>query len=552
MSYPSHQQFTYDYGRMLGLVGEYQKALPYLANVQHFSEDAAYNYAVVLEKTTPEGGCLTEVFDICQRLASKGHLDAACSLVALALDNKAPNDYQSLITYKGYVNNSIKAALLRKKRQGPDDNISKAYNALRNLYTRNKSLFYNESVRAIDFSEKAYLFNPLNPELKLVYAADLKDIGEYQQALEHFLSLQQSGHPVILNSIGSCYDFLAKQAETPSKSDELVGQALAYYNQEVQGIHSPHRAKAAFNIYSLSIQNRITPLEDGEIVNLLQIAADGGDEDALNDLGAGYMGAMYGLSQDLMQAENLLRKAIAQGCPTAKINLMNILNTIQGSSEIKEEARQLYAELWREHPEEFKKYLVKIIQSIQKVFLESEHEGSEEEKEEDESGQHKPKYEPSVSASLTASSSTEEEYTEEDWKKYEGKEKTTTTSLQQEPQQSSVMSKTEIQQQEEQQRLQRKYERMMGRVENLRTKKQAKYRKIQTLIGQHINAFGGGVKKGKTSGSGLRVEIGGAHSGLHQPHGSNGTQIDRGALKSMTTTMQRKTELSAKVGDGMK
>jgi|GEM_PF-3392476 len=274
------------------------------------------------------------------------------------------------------------------------------------------------------------------------------------------------------------------------------------------------------------------------MVRLLEIAIDGGDEEALNDLGAAYLFGAYGLTPNMEKAEDLLRKAMTQGCQKAKMNLMS-LKFEQKSPEDKEEACKLFQELWGENTQKFKDFLKMWIPSIKGALKSSDEEGFGEEEiyaqemaSEDEKNeadlQDLSDHQVISNSSTSPLSSDEEKYPEDYWKQY------ITQSINQEieetPQSSVIiLTRKEKEQQEEKERLQRKFERLSTRVEALRLTKQAKYRKIKTLMNQHIEAFGGAVKNGK--GSGRRVEIGNIHSGFHQPHKAD---IKGGALKNLT------------------
>ncbi|MGV8948982.1 MAG: hypothetical protein ACOH2E_06450 [Candidatus Paracaedibacter sp.] len=546
---PSNQEYTYDYGRTLNLIGQYEKALPLLSCAQNYSDDAACDYASVLFELTPAEGGLTEVVDIFFKLASKGHLDAACRLVYLAVADRISYELQDLIVYKSYLEKAIEQEKASKKK------IAKGYYYLRSLYTQAKWLFdKQENLQKIDLSKKAYESNPQDLDIKFVYAQDLKDSGRYQEALDHFLSLQKSEYPLIWNTIGTCYDLLAKdiQAINPDKSRKFMREALQYYQKQLEENNSVQKALAAFNIYCLSLQNRIEPLTNEELVRLLEIAADAEDEEALNDLAVAYLCGLYGLSPDHVKAERLLRIAIAQGCQEAKLNLMD-MKFREASLESKHEASQLFNELWAEDTQKFKYFLEGWIASVYHMLLNldekvDENEGmdaqemkSESEKDGSRSEQAELINHQVTSASLTPTSSIdvesdEEEYPEELWKQYvilplsheiEGSLQLPVVLLTQE----------EKEQQAGKERLQKKFERLSSRVEALRGTKQTKYRKIKTLINQHIRAFGGGVKNGK--GSGRRIELGSMHSGFHQPHKAD---IKGGAFKSLTTTMYNSSQ----------
>ncbi len=547
---PDNQKITYDYGRMLSLIGQYEKALPLLSCVQNFSDDAAYNYASVLSELTPEEGDLSEVAGIFFKLASRGHLDAACKLVYLAVKDRISYEPQDLKVYKVYLEKAIEQEKRRK------DKIAEGYHYLHNLYGKAKWLFDDqEDLQRIDLSEKAYKSDTENLNIKFAYAQDLKDSGRYQEALDHFLLLEKAGYDVILNSIGACYDLLAKEIQESNlaKSRELVQKALHYYQNQIgEEANTLHKGLAAFNIYSLSRQNRIEPLPNEELVRLLEIAADAEDEDALNHLGAAYLADFYGLTPDHVKAEYLFRKAIAQGCQIAKLNLMD-MKFREKSLEGKLEASQLFNELWADDTQNFKGFLEVWSKSVSHMLQSLDEEGDEKEGIDTQETKGEGERDGSISqqaalvdhqispASLTPTlpigeDSEEEEYSEEPWKQW------AVPPLSQEVEGSPqlpviLLTREEKEQQEEKERFQRKFERLSARVEALQGTKQTKYRKIKTLMNQHIQAFGGGMKNGK--GSARRIEVGGTHSGFHQPHKSD---IKGGALKSLTTTMHNSSQ----------
>ena len=547
---PNNQEYAYDYGRTLSLIRQNEKALPLLSHTQHFSDDAACNYASVLFELTSEEDDLTEVVSIFSKLASKGHLDSACKLVYLVVKDRINCDFQTLKFYKVYLEKAIEQEKKRK------DKIANGYQYLHNLYGKAKWLFdQQEGLQKIDLSKKAHESNPQDLDIKFVYAQDLKESGCYQEALDHFLSLQKSGYPVVFNTIGACYDLLAKeiQGNNTRKSRELTQKALQNYRKQMKDeTSSPQTALAAFNIYCLSRQGRIDSLPHEEIVRLLEIAVEGEDEDALNDLGVVYLLGFYGLTPDHVKAEHFFRKAIAQGCQQAKLNLMD-MKFREESLEAKREASQLFNELWAEDEQKFKGFLQGYISSVSDILESSDGEGDEKEgidtqemKSEDErdgssSQQTELVDHPVVSASLTPTlsigeESDMEEYPEEPWKQWPVP--SMNHEIEGQPQLPVVLlTREEKEQQREKERLQRKLERLSARVEALQSTKQAKYRKIKTLMNQHIQAFGGDVKNAK--GSGRRIEIGSVHSGFHQPHKSD---IRGGALESLKDCFNENTK----------
>jgi len=340
---------------------------------------------------------------------------------------------------------------------------------------------------------------------------------------------------------------LAQQAKKPTEIRKLIQNALAYYQKEVEANGSDKKI-AAFNIYCLLRQERILPLFQGSLLYYLQMAADGGDEQALNDLGIAYQYGFFDLDQDPEVAEQYLKKAVNQGLPAAKINLMNI-KFMQRSEKDHEEGIRLYNELWEALPETFHAYLKGFIESAESALNEVDkddfsQETGEAKEEKAENGLIFQESKDSEGLSgFLSTPSTEEEVP--GLKEVERLVSALSLKQQEELPQSPVpvLTKRQKKEQEEKNRFQKKYQRLMESVENLRGKRQVKYRKIQAIMGQYVDAFGGAVKNAK--GSGRRIQLGSAHSGFHQPHGWDGSEMKGGALKSVASTMQQSHESSS-------
>ena len=64
-----------------------------------------------------------------------------------------------------------------------------------------------------------------------------------------------------------------------------------------------------------------------------------------------------------------------------------------------------------------------------------------------------------------------------------------------------------------------------------------KYRDIKKILKEAIGLFGGHIKN-HNGGSGVNYQIGNQHGGFHKPHGRDGNQFDKGALKNVINDIQ--------------
>ncbi len=332
------------------------------------------------------------------------------------------------------------------------------------------------------------------------------------------------------------------------QSSKLAHKAYEYYLKQIKdpqkGIDEDthyYRTHAAYNMFALSFHKRIDPFSDAENVNYLQIAADGGHGQALNHLGAAYFSGLYNLGQDSRRAEKLYKKASTKGYLTAKINLM-MLQFRKKSIEATAEGNTLFNELWTEASGIFKPFLENLILSVTNQLEEVENESSEEDDSEGEDSYSQlindiEKEEKLVQQRVENDLVTNEEYPTTEEKKQILSLKFLKKESKEPEQEPIKLTKKEKEHLEEKEQLLRKCERMAARVEALRSKKQTKYRKLHTLMNQHIEAYGGGVKNAK--GSGRRIKVGGTHSGFHKPHKAD---IKAGALRSLTDVMEMSSQ----------
>jgi TPR repeat protein len=512
---PKNLSAITDYGRILGLIGQYSKAKKYLEQVKNRDDKVSYNFACALIKEVEEREMPAEALEILQRLAGRGELVAFSALAKFVIEEKINLDLEAL-------QKSFEIGIQREE----DPNIiSLAYLSLYLLRCRENSL---PSVikQNIDLLKKALHYDSGNIEAKLAYAKSLKELGDFDQALQYFLEIERSEGTVVFNDIGACYDLKAlSQINFPKRSLSLEKKAYRYYLKQLEAGESKDRSIAAYNLACLHFQkkaglNEETPL----VLKYLEIAAAGKVREALNDLGTAYHFGLYGAEVDLEKAKYFYQEAIKEGEVRSKINLGILLCLEESFTKESDQAHSIFIELFHENENiaiEWVDRIMAIIRSASKVkeenpkepFLLNEKEPVSVEVEREQG-----------SDVLTAP--TENIAKPNIAKTLKKVSKNTPVTP---PKNLSRLSRTsplkETIDEDESQKYHKKVARLMGKLEALKSSKQHKYRKVKTLIGQFIQTHGGHLKGGK--GSGQRLKVGGNFSGFHRPHG---TDLKGGAL----------------------
>jgi TPR repeat protein len=522
---PCKQDDFNSYLRILGKLEDYETAISVLDTVQDMDDQLKFAFVYPLTRKVPTQRNLTKAVEILSQLASQSHIKAACELITLDTEGIILNDTETLSVYKSNLENIINEKCLTIKSQEHKEEIAKAYMCLHKLHSKAPNLFFED---ALILSGKVLKFDPKNKQAQCNHAMALYSNRDYQKALNYYLPLQKENYPGLFNNIALCYEGLYEQPQiNPRAKKEYADKALKFYQKELEFGDSTTKGMAAYNIHCISRLNMIAPFSNERLVELLQIGVAGGSKYACCDLGLVYRTGDLGLEPNLAQAEILLRQSSDMGCWEGKINLLQT-KLCQYTSEAVNEVNQLCEDLWKDHPDELKEYLMKIIPGIEDALNESEPgtlkvEFHLSQKEKDETTENTP---PQNGDTSPISEGFKDFDTREEQKSVQ------TQPIIQHQQIVPTRSKQQRIEQEEKERLQRKFERLMKRVENLSDKSQVKYRKIQTLMGQQINCYSGAVKNSK--GSGRRIQIHDIHTGYHQPHTSD---MNGGALNSMKKLM---------------
>lgn len=487
----SDLQIVYDYGRALLLAGKPQEAFPYLEQSKDLNDDAYCNYALCLYHLNKGKGTPREAIEIFKNLTLKGNHHGIICLAKFVYEDET--DFDLVLLTK------LLEDVARKSKVSKDK--VDALLALYNLYDQIKE---NLKDKKLSLVEKALDLDPGRDETKLLYAKELKKSGRYEEALKYYQELQEQGYYSVYNDIGACYDLMSKQSSEPDKVILFAQQALEYYLKQVEDRSHPDTVVAAYNIYALKLQGRLNEKSgDEELLKYLQMAAEGGDEDALCDLGSVFLIGKYGLEIDIDKAESYYRLAISKGNATAKLNLISLKIFAEMTEKDKEEVKQLLSELLIEDASLVDRFLKSTVQIVKDALKEIEESQTE-----------------PISTALPEKPGVKALKTKETI--IENKQETIVPKL----------SRKEKEKLEEEQRLRKKFERLTLKLEDIKDKKQAKFRKIKTLVNQHIHTFSGHLVNGK--GSGRRIKLGDQYTGFHQPHTPD---LRGGALEGLKKLM---------------
>jgi len=530
-------------GLALGRVGRYAEASPLLGASRSLHQKAEFNYATnLLFLDSVE--FMPEVVEIYTKLASQGFLEAAAGIAQFVLEGKIQFDLPRLKSF-------FESGIAQEK---DSTLVAEAYGSLYDLYDRLNDQFVQESVTSLDIIRKAVEANPRHIGATHALAKELKEVEKYSEALDYLLFLEKAGKRDIFNDIGACFSSLGIKEKQGKQRKEFALKARNYFLKQIAVEDFPQeRAMAAYNLYALYNQGRVTPpLPDSELLSYLKMGAEGGDPDAQNDLGAANMLELHGVLQNFDEAERLFKLAVAQGMYGAKVNLMQLCSLKGDEASFS----RLFNELFAEYPDQFSSFIETLMTKIEEILSETNStDDAEDDAEEDRTWDMS--FDAVRASEISPPASLPDAKREkEDADIKEGtytvatapiatapiatvphttlKDLITSNQLSAAVSSSKKLSKKEQAEAEEQERLQRKYARLMAEVEQLKGTRQTKYRKVRSLIDRQIQAFGGRLISSK--GSGRRLKVGQEHSGFHQPHGAD---AKGGALKSLTDLMDQ-------------
>ncbi|MBL0941182.1 MAG: sel1 repeat family protein [Alphaproteobacteria bacterium] len=493
---PTNKLAEYRYGRILGLLGNYSKAVKYLRQTRDHSVERAYNYAYALLKEQGEDKIPSEALKIFEKLIDQAHLEAITVITQYAYNNKIVFDL-----------NKLKQMLKVLIKQ--EENVEKrsiAYQCLYMIACKEMGCTYTTNLKAISFLENALKANRSNYEVKFLYARYLKDSRKFKRALKYLREVEQSGTKVVFNEIGACYALLALEQADFEASLSMEKEAYGYYLKHMAFPENEDYPTAAYNIACLHIKGRAGLKEDSaEILKYLHIAAEGKDLDALNDLAVAYHLGLYGAERDLEKAKCFYKQGIQEGGTISKLNYALLL-LCEGQSE----------EAYSESKDLFKEVLPLARELIHKIFSTIGNIKNQEIIENTEN----------LESCIVEPVQTEVEIIEE--------LKVPARSSQAKPTRMyNPLKQQKDEEQDEDQKFNKKFDRLKQKLNKFKGQKQAKYRKVKALMEQFIQLEGGHLKKGK--GSGQRVRIGDNFSGFHRPHTAD---LKKGALKGITRSME--------------